>query len=198
MKFGEGIKKLKEYNEGYIIMAKSGIFYVAIGNDAIVLQKEFELRPICFGKNICKCVVNIEKIKIFTKRLDDKKYKYIVYDYIKGEELALEEQFVERYRQDEGMNIEKTKYKVDCKNCWYNKRKEKRNKINNEMEKDEIKIINKAKHTLEKRIKFVSNSLNNYLDNLIDEYLSIPDEVEKIYEVKDISNIIEIGEKDND
>lgn len=45
--FGEGIKIIQEQYPGYVILAKNGIFYNAIGEDAILLNQEFGLTKIC-------------------------------------------------------------------------------------------------------------------------------------------------------
>ncbi len=37
MKLSEEIEKLQEKNEGKIILIKNGIFFIAIGKDAVVL-----------------------------------------------------------------------------------------------------------------------------------------------------------------
>ena len=51
MKFVQEIEKLQKENEGSIILAKNGIFFVAIGKDAITLQDELEEIYRYKGKN---------------------------------------------------------------------------------------------------------------------------------------------------
>ena len=50
MKFVQEIEKLQKENEGSIIIAKNGIFFVAIGKDAIILNEELGLKLTCMRK----------------------------------------------------------------------------------------------------------------------------------------------------
>ena len=43
MKFYEIVKKLQVENEGYIILVRCGIFYNAIGKDAVFMQEKFSI-----------------------------------------------------------------------------------------------------------------------------------------------------------
>ena len=54
MKFEQGMIILKKENPQHIIITKCGIFYYAIGNDALILEKVLKLKKICFKKYICK------------------------------------------------------------------------------------------------------------------------------------------------
>ena len=47
MKFVQEIEILQKENEGTIILAKNGIFFVAIGKDAIILNEELGLKLTC-------------------------------------------------------------------------------------------------------------------------------------------------------
>lgn len=47
MKFIEKVKKLQKENEGTIILVKSGIFFVGIGKDAVLLQELLDLKVTC-------------------------------------------------------------------------------------------------------------------------------------------------------
>lgn len=186
MKLKEGIKKLQEKYPEYVILVKNGLFYNVIGKDAIILSEEFDLVKICFGNKICKIGINEHRIKEFLLELMKKNYKYIVYNYTKGNFKDIEEQFVEIERKDNGNSLLKEKVELDCLNCEYYKRKKQREKIEisvnqtceiyQEMpkaiknKKDFIKIFNKKKE-LEREIQNISKITNDYLNNLIDEYL---------------------------
>lgn len=165
MKFGEGINKLQEKYRDYIIFAKNGIFYNAIGKDALFLEQEFKLKKTCFGKNTCKCGIPLNSIENFINKLEDEDIKYIVFDYIQGKNLKLEEQFIERYREDIGKNVNKEELKSKCKNC---KDKKKINTQNLYIPNNEevIKIATISKKEKEKAI-FVKGYINEILDNYI-------------------------------
>ena len=183
MKLNEGLKILKQKYPEYIIMVKNGIFYNATGNDAIILSKEFNLNRICFTNQTCKIGIAESKIQEFETELKKKDFKYIIYDYSKGEYKNVEEQFIERSRKDEGTYIIKEE-KQNCESCNYHKRIENRNKITlasnntipiieqiNETNQEEyIRIIEK-KLQLEKDIKYIEKILNQYLNNLIEKYI---------------------------
>ena len=54
MKFVEEVEKLQEENPGYLVLVKSGIFFVAIGKDAITLNETLGLKLTCMKKELCK------------------------------------------------------------------------------------------------------------------------------------------------
>ena len=186
MKLNEGLKILKKKYPEYIILVKNGLFYNAVGTDAIILSREFNLVKICFTKEVCKVGINENKIEDFTKKLIKENYKYIIYNYNKGDFKDIEEQFVEIERKDNGITFEKEKIKIDCLNCEYNKRKKQREKVNlpvNKIceiyketdkiakgKKEFIKIFNKKKE-LEQDLQNITKITNDYLNNLMDEYL---------------------------
>ena len=152
MKLNEGLKILKKKYPEYIILVKNGLFYNAVGTDAIILSREFNLVKICFT----------------------------------GDFKDIEEQFVEIERKDNGITFEKENIKIDCLNCEYNKRKKQREKVNlpaNKIceiyketdqiakgKKEFIKIFNKKKE-LEQDLQNITKITNDYLNNLMDEYL---------------------------
>lgn len=186
MKLQEGILELQKKYPDYIILVKNGLFYNATGKDAIILSQKYKLVKICFAKDICKIGIIKNKIEDFTIQLRNDNYKYIIFDYIKGDMYDLDEQFIEKERKDTGKTLEKENVKLDCLNCEYYKRKERREKIllteNKITEiysetkkvakgKEELaKIFNKKKE-IEQQIQNVSKKLNEYLNNLIEEYL---------------------------
>lgn len=186
MKLQEGIKILQEKYPKHIILVKNGLFYNAIGKDAIALSKEFELVKICFAKEICKIGINENKINEFTVELIKKNYNYILYNYNKGEFNDIDEQFIELERKDNGIPINKENIYLDCLNCEYYKRIQERDKIKlpaNKMveiyneaqneaknKKEFVKIFNKKKE-LEQYLQNITKITNDYLNNLMDEYL---------------------------
>lgn len=145
MKFNKGVIKMQEQNPGYIILVRNGIFYTALGKDAVVLSEEFNQKQTCGGNNICKCGINIKNLEDFIEKLEEKNYKYIVYDYVQGEELSLEEQFIPILRKDEGIDVAETRKQFECEKCWYwNKKLEKQ---------EQQKITNKNQLSLEDYFK---------------------------------------------
>ena len=95
MKLKEGIEILKVQYPEHIILVQNGLFYIAIGDDAIILSQEFELSKICFSKGVCKIGILESSIKEFEIELINKNYKYIIYNTNKGKFKNIEEKFIE-------------------------------------------------------------------------------------------------------
>ena len=54
MSFSTMLEILKEKEKGKIILIRLGAFYIAVGEDAVVLHKELQLKCTCFKNRICK------------------------------------------------------------------------------------------------------------------------------------------------
>ena len=64
MKMVEETEKLQQENAGSIILVKNGIFFVAIGKDALTLHDELGLKLTCMKPELCKVgflVKNVEQ-----------------------------------------------------------------------------------------------------------------------------------------
>ncbi len=64
MAFSQMLEILKEKEKGTIVFVKLGTFYIAVGEDAVLMHKKLELKCTCFKMNICKVgfpVVALEK-----------------------------------------------------------------------------------------------------------------------------------------
>ena len=85
MEYLDMVMKLQTIYDGKIILISCGAFYIAIGADAIILNKELELKLNCAKKNICKVGVPKNSINKYIKLLDGIGYSYIVLDYDKKE-----------------------------------------------------------------------------------------------------------------
>lgn len=76
MKYTELLEKLQNENKEHIILVKNGIFFVAIGKDAIALNELLELQLTCMKEGLCKVRISNKKFrKIYTKI---KKHKKII------------------------------------------------------------------------------------------------------------------------
>lgn len=116
MKFYEIVQKLQKENEGYVILVRCGIFYNAIGKDAVFMQKEFGLGTICLKNKVCKNGISINSIKKFIPKLQESEYSYKIYDYSK------ETNEVKELCTIEGKLIEESSLNMGCENCKYNKK----------------------------------------------------------------------------
>ena len=65
MSFSKMLEILKKKEEGKIVLVKLGTFYVAVGEDAVLLHKKVDLKCTCYKMNICKVgfpVIALDKI----------------------------------------------------------------------------------------------------------------------------------------
>ena len=80
MTFTRLVELLQQKDEGYIILANSGAFYVALGKDAILLNDILDLKLSCMNKKMCKVGFPKNSLNKYKKILKRLKYSYIVYD----------------------------------------------------------------------------------------------------------------------
>lgn len=119
MKFVQEIEKLQKENEGTIILAKNGIFFVAIGKDAIILNEELGLKLTCMRKELCKVGFLVKNVEKYIEKLEKLGYSFIL--YVKNEKDELEE--IYRYK---GKNTEETRNCLKCVDCENKKRTRRR------------------------------------------------------------------------
>ncbi len=117
MKFVQEVEKLQKENEGSIILAKNGIFFVAIGKDAITLHEELGLKLTCMRKELCKVGFLVKNVERYIAKLEKLGYSFIL--YVKNEKDELEE--IYRYK---GKDTKETRNCLECKNCENRKEQE--------------------------------------------------------------------------
>ena len=76
MKYTELLEKLQNENKEHIILVKNGIFFVAIGKDAIALNELLGLQLTCMREGLCK--VRISNQKFGKIHIKIKRYKKII------------------------------------------------------------------------------------------------------------------------
>ena len=83
MKFLEMVEDLQkeEKNQNKIILVKCGVFFVAIGKDAILLHEILGLNVTCIKPSICKVGIPISNCIKYTDKLENLGYGYNLYDY---------------------------------------------------------------------------------------------------------------------
>ena len=70
MNFYEMILKLKEIYINEIILVSYGAFYIAIGEDAVLLNKKLGLQVNCIKRNVCKVGVPKNSIDKYVEKLN--------------------------------------------------------------------------------------------------------------------------------
>ena len=110
MKLSEEIEKLQEKNEGKIILIKSGIFFIAIGKDAVVLHDVLGLKTTCMKDRICKVGFPVRNVEKYIRLLNENDLSFII--YVKNEERKIEELY-----KNDGKDVNEFRTCLDCKEC---------------------------------------------------------------------------------
>lgn len=110
MKFSKKIEEIKnkEENKGKIVLVRCGIFFIATGNDAILLNKLYGLKVTCFKENVCKVGVPVSFLLKYLDLIERDEYSYILYDYEKDTK-----QLISQYQYEGKLNTEEK----SCKQC---------------------------------------------------------------------------------
>ena len=75
------VEILKEKEKGTIVFVKLGTFYIAVGEDAVLMHKKLDLKCTCFKMNICKVGFPVVAFDKYVEKLNQTKYAYVIYDY---------------------------------------------------------------------------------------------------------------------
>lgn len=79
MKFTDIVEELQK-TEKRIILARCGVFMVAIGRDALFLNKTFGLKLSCLKPGICKIGIPLNYIFKYLDELEELGYGYLLYE----------------------------------------------------------------------------------------------------------------------
>lgn len=110
MKFLGKIEELKKENEDRILLARCGVFMIAIGKDAIFLSEKFGFKKTCFKEGVCRVGVPLTYTLKYLELLEYRGYSYVVYDYDKNTK-----ELTEKYRYNGSNKIEEIDF--SCKYC---------------------------------------------------------------------------------
>ena len=111
MKYTELVEKLQKQEKNRIIMVKCGAFFVALGKDAIILNRLLGLRLNCQKDKLCKVGVPLQSILKYVDELENIGYSFSIYDYSKeNKQASLEYNF-------DGKEITVTENCLDCSKC---------------------------------------------------------------------------------
>lgn len=111
--FSEKVRKLQQENEGILILVKNGIFYTAIGKDAVILNRILGNKTTCFGNGRCKCGIPASGMKRATDELKAKNIKTNIYVYNRENGMFDEKLFIE------GDLVFEEKVNRGCDSCEY-------------------------------------------------------------------------------
>lgn len=81
MAFSQMLELLKKKEKGNIVFVKLGTFYIAVGEDAVLIHKKLDLKCTCFKMNICKVGFPVVALEKYVEKLNKTKYAYVIYDF---------------------------------------------------------------------------------------------------------------------
>lgn len=81
MAFSQMLELLKKKEKGNIVFVKLGTFYIAVGEDAVLIHKKLDLKCTCFKMNICKVGFPVVALEKYMEKLNKTKYAYVIYDF---------------------------------------------------------------------------------------------------------------------
>ena len=81
MSFSKMVEGLKERDKEKLLIIGLGAFYIAIGEDAVLLHEKLGLKCTCFKNHIRKVGIPRNSIGKYIKEIEKLKYGYILYDY---------------------------------------------------------------------------------------------------------------------
>lgn len=120
MKFLETVEEFQELeeNKGKIVIARCGVFMVAVGKDAVLLNKILHLNVACIKPGICKVGIPVTYTLKYADKLESMGYGYVIYDYN-----YKNKKFQRKYSFEGKENTESEK-NIGCKNCKFYKEHE--------------------------------------------------------------------------
>lgn len=86
MSFSQMVRILREQNRDKILLINVGAFYIAIEEDAVLLNNKLKLKCSCFQKDTCKVGVPIGSLEKYLDKIESLGYSYIVYKFEKKTE----------------------------------------------------------------------------------------------------------------
>lgn len=111
MDFFEMVIRLKIIYENKIVIISCGAFFIAIGEDAILLNRELGLKLNCMRKNVCKIGIPKNSMHKYVGKLNKTEYGYVILDYDR------EKQEIIKICEKIGKGKSTIKYNINCHNC---------------------------------------------------------------------------------
>lgn len=109
MSFSQMVQILRENNKGKILFINAGAFYIAIEEDAVLLNNELKLKCSCFQKNTCKIGIPINSLERYLEKIESLGYSYIVYHY--------EKENIQLIKKYEGKENKINRKNINCLLC---------------------------------------------------------------------------------
>ena len=81
MKYTDLIMKLQDENYGKLILMKNGIFFTAIGKDAVTMHEVLGLKVTCMKDGLCKVGFQVKNSEKYIKKMQDINISFAMYIY---------------------------------------------------------------------------------------------------------------------
>lgn len=81
MKYTDLILKLQNENYGKLILMKNGIFFTAIGKDAVALNEALDLKLTCMKDGLCKAGFQVKSFEKYIRKMKDVNISFAMYTY---------------------------------------------------------------------------------------------------------------------
>ena len=78
MSFSQMLEILKNKEKENIVFVRTGTFYIAVGEDAVLLNKKLNLKCTCYKTNICKVGFPVIALDKYVEKLNEA--GYVIYD----------------------------------------------------------------------------------------------------------------------
>ena len=111
MSYSQMINILRQKHKEEILLINAGAFYIAIEEDAVLLNNKLKLKCSCFQKNTCKVGVPINSLEKYLEKIQKLGYSYIVYNFNKKEQ---ELKLIKKY---EGKKNRTKRKNINCLMC---------------------------------------------------------------------------------
>ena len=111
MTFSDKIFNLQKKNPNDVILIKNGIFFVAVGKDALFLNEKLKLKCTCFKNKICKVGFLVKSAEKYINIMKEQgiSFKIYILNEYKDEELIVENKGFLKNNYVEGS--------VNCSEC---------------------------------------------------------------------------------
>jgi vacuolar-type H+-ATPase subunit I/STV1 len=166
------VEELKLQNEGDVVLIKCGIFFIAIGEDAIILSDLLKLKLSCYRPEICKVGFPQNALKKYIDKLKELKIGFEIYDYTEEKtDLGYKDK---KYKLLIKVNGKILKIDQKCKECihcasYKGNKKEK-------VEEEKTEVMEKIHNSI--------NKMDNKLQEILNHILEIKKTEEKLYDKK--------------
>lgn len=111
MSYSQMVHLLRENSNGKIVFINAGVFYIAVEEDAVLLNSKLQLKCTCFQKHTCKVGVPINCLEKYLSKIEELGYGYIVYN------INREKQNLSIVREFNGKKNKTERKNINCLMC---------------------------------------------------------------------------------